>query len=170
MIRRGGIIKVITKDCTAMLYVTFVVNTICIVVLLSWPLSFARADEGGPQLPPRHPPPATPGPGNDDGDHGHNPPPGAYIELQTQAAPPEAWTKVQWQDQAGDWHEVEGWQGTLESGGNKRWWVAAKDFGRGPFRWVVMAGKGGQLLAFSAPFNLPGGSYEIVQVKVVLDR
>jgi hypothetical protein len=61
---------------------------------------------------------------------------------------PGAWSVVQWQDINGDWQDVDGWRGTLDGSGQRRWWVAAKDFGSGPFRWAV-----GE--AVSAPFNLP---------------
>jgi hypothetical protein len=87
---------------------------------------------------------------------------------------------VQWQDKAGGWHDVEGWQGTLEPDGSpapqggtgagrdgsKRWWVAAKDFGTGPFRWIVTQGKNGRPLAASAWFNLPSVANETVRIEV----
>ena len=79
-------------------------------------------------------------------------PAGAHIEL---LAPefPGAWSAVQWQDPAGNWHVVEGWQGSLDERGGVRWWVAAKDFGTGPFRWVV--GDSITTVTVSEPFNLP---------------
>jgi hypothetical protein len=160
----------LTKNHATPVHVTFVVIMICTVLLIAWPPSLARADGGGPQLPPRRPPPATPAIGDNKGDNDHNPPPGAYIELHTQSAPAEAWTVVQWQDTNGGWQQVEGWQGTLEADGSKRWWVAAKDFGKGPFRWVILARQGGQPLATSALFYLPDEAYEVVQVEAVLDR
>jgi hypothetical protein len=76
---------------------------------------------------------------------------------------------VQWQDQAGNWHDVEGWQGTLETNHTKRWWVAARDFGKGSFRWVVAGSRGGRLLAGSVSFDLPDEAYEVVRVQVVLN-
>jgi hypothetical protein len=159
-----------TKNHAMIAYVTFVAVLIYAMLHLAWPLSLAQADEGGPQLPPRNPPPTTPVIGDNKGNNDHNPPPGAYIELQIQSAPTEAWTVVQWQDTNEGWHEVEGWQGALEADGSKRWWVAVKDFGKGPFRWVVLARQGGQPLATSVLFNLPDEAYEVVQVEVVLDQ
>ncbi len=87
-------------------------------------------------------------------------PPGAYIEL---VAPdhPGAWSTVQWQDAAGRWHEVEGWRGHLDRQGVKRWWVSSRDFGRGPFRWVVVNGPA------SGPFYLPTEAYQVVQVRLL---
>lgn len=160
----------ITKNYLTMVHSALIVTIVCTILLVAWPLSLVQADGGGPQLPPRNPPPVTPTVGDDDGEDDHNPPPGAYIELQTQSAPAEAWTVVQWQDQLGGWHEVEGWQGTLELDGSKRWWVAARDFGQSPFRWIVTQGKDGQSLAASAPFNLPTAAYEIVRSEVSLGR
>jgi len=102
----------------------------------------------GSGLPPRDPPP----PVQHDHDNGPEKPVGAAIEL---VAPGYAgqWSAVQWQDSNGDWQTVEGWQGSLDERGVRRWWVAAKDFGTGPFRWVV--GDTTQPGAISNPFNLP---------------
>ena len=99
----------ITKNYLMIVHSALMVTIVCTILLVAWPLSPAQADGGEPQLPPRNPPPATPTIGDEDGEDDRDPPPGAYIELQTQAAPAEAWTVVQWQDQLGGWHEVEGW-------------------------------------------------------------
>jgi hypothetical protein len=69
---------------------------------------------------------------------------------------------VQWRDQAGGWHDVEGWQGLLETpvGSEvpvKTWGVYTKDYGQGPFRWIVYNEPGGSVLATSQSFNLPNG-------------
>ncbi|MBN1814245.1 MAG: hypothetical protein JXA14_20570 [Anaerolineae bacterium] len=111
---------------------------------------------------------------------------GAQIQLQVQFPADwpwasvhwqDLWTVVQWQDAWGDWHVVEGWQGELDDvavddagvvSGQKTWWVAEKDFGTGPFRWVVTRGKGGTLLAASKSFGLPSFSREIVTAAVLL--
>jgi hypothetical protein len=120
------------------------------------------------ELPNRNPPAA------DDGGRDDRRPVGSYIEL---AAPEHAgaWSVVQWQDINGNWHDVEGWRGTLDSNGYIRWWVAAKDFGTGPFRWVITGGDsvsvadewstGGigtlfQSETSSGVFALPGGAAE----------
>lgn len=97
-----------TKNHATMIHITFVAFMICTILLIACPQSLARADGGERQLPPRHPPPATPAIDHDDRPGNHEPLPGAYIELQTQAVPREAWTRIQWQDPAGGWHEVEG--------------------------------------------------------------
>jgi hypothetical protein len=74
------------------------------------------------------------------------------------------WTVVQWQDPQGVWHDVEGWQGTLDRVvvegeetviGRKDWWVQERDAGRGPFCWLVYRGEGDVLLAQSEKFYLP---------------
>ena len=89
----------------------------------------------------------------------------------------DLWTIVQWQDDKGYWHEVEGWQGGLdgvaigESGeviGKQVWWVAESDLGKGPFRWLICQGEGGRRLATSESFDLPGSEGRTVQVEVSL--
>jgi hypothetical protein len=111
------------------------------------------------------PPRTTPEVGKEKKDH-KDKPLGAYIELGASALPGSGWAVVQWQDSAGNWHDVEGWQGPLPE--NTRWWVAAKDFGSGPFRWVVTQGPGGSVMSQSAPFNLPGGVNETLYVQLSL--
>lgn len=135
----------------------------------------ARAE---PSLPPRPPTPTpqyVPQPA----------PVGASLELQAHfpATWPWAqvhwqspWTVVQWQDGWGAWHDVEGWQGTLDevtvSGedvvGQKTWWVAKADLGKGPFRWVVYLARGDRLLGTSEPFDLPGSVGAVTAVEVWL--
>jgi hypothetical protein len=129
------------------------------------------ADDG---LPERETPVA------DDGGRDDSRPLGTHIELVV----PEhagAWSVVQWQDSAGNWHDAEGWRGTLDSSGYICWWVAAKDFGTGPFRWVITGGDsvsvadewstGGSSGLFqsetsSGAFSLPGGATAPLQVSL----
>ena len=74
------------------------------------------------------------------------------------------WTVVQWQDDRGVWHDVEGWQGSLDEAvtgedgtvvGHKTWWVAHDDLGKGPFRWQVRRDKQGAPIGTSETFDLP---------------
>ena len=118
--------------------------------------------QAGP-LPPRETP--TPLPHGSEGNGG---PVGAYIELSVQPAKPGLWAAVEWQDTAGNWHEVESWQGPLGATGSTYWWVAAKDFGTGPFRWHVANAAGGPALADSAPFTLPTGQSQTMHIGVSL--
>ena len=129
---------------------------------LTWPLLIAKA---GPTLPPRKVPPSNvqPGSDNDDDDGG---PVGAYIELHTQPVMPGVWSVVQWQDSDGHWHNVDGWQGDLDSTGTRRWWVEAKDFNTGPFRWQIFNGPDDQLLATSTTFTLPHEANKVLEVEV----
>lgn len=111
-------------------------------------------------LPPR--PTLTPAP------HGS---PGARIELRLPTDNLNLWTVVQWQDRAGNWHEVEGWRGVLDSlnnhTGDKTWWVLSYSYGAGPMRWLVYDRAGGQLLATSQSFSLPeANQHVIVEVKL----
>jgi hypothetical protein len=93
--------------------------------------------------------------------------PGAFglgtITVNVPGAPEGAWVGVQWQDRQGAWHDVAEWQGPLEMAEgadmpSKVWGVYAKDFGRGPFRWVVYAEQAGQILGTSQRFFLPQGN------------
>lgn len=96
-------------------------------------------------------------------------PVGAHIELQVQGALAGAWSVVQWQDSMGGWQNVEGWQGTLDEQGSRRWWVAEKDFSKGLFRWVVTQGPGSSVIETSDPFSLPAGINETVLMVVKLN-
>jgi hypothetical protein len=107
--------------------------------------------------------------------------PGAFIALQVGFPEggldyhwQELWTIVQWQDAFGRWHDVSGWQGTLDrvrrSGpdviGQKVWWLASDLFGKGPFRWLVYRAQGGAVLAESEPFSLPDAAGEVEAVEI----
>ena len=130
---------------------------------LIWPPLEMQADS---PLPPREPQPTSPPNDDDDDDDGPSSPVGAYIVLQVEAVPAQAWGQVQWLGGDGNWHDVEGWQGGLPS--NSRWWVAARDFNKGPFRWAVLNGPGGELLGSSFPFTLPNQANETRLVSVSL--
>lgn len=103
-----------------------------------------------PDLPPR--PTLTPTPENL-----------ARILLVGGSAYEGAWTVVQWQDKPGMWHDVEGWQGHVRNGWI-RWRVAQKDWGSGPFRWLVYDKPEGTLLATTTAFTLPKGVYGLIWV------
>ncbi len=132
------------------------------------------AQAAAPTLPPR-PAPALPSRPNPSPTPTPTPAPapsfplGAFIELRV--SPPQIglWTVVQWQDRLGDWHAVEGWQGTLEDGGVKQWWVAPEDFGTGPFRWLVLDQPEGEPLATSEAFDLPDAAGEKIVVAVQIE-
>ena len=128
------------------------------ITLAWWPIP----SQAGSDLPDRNTPTPTRQPDGDDDDSSS--PVGAYIELHAQAAA-GAWSVVQWQDANGDWQAVEGWQGTLNNG-TRRWWVAAKDFGKGPFRWAIFNAPGGALIAAGDPFNLPSQPNQVIYVNV----
>jgi len=119
--------------------------------------------QAGPGLPGRD----TPTPTRSHSTNKHNDgPAGAYIELHVAGAPAGAWAAVQWADQAGAWHDVEGWRGTLDRSGVCRWWVHPTNFGSGPFRWVVYGGPGGPVTGASAAFRLPAAADELVAIQV----
>ena len=126
---------------------------------MNWP-SLIEAQS---TLPPRETPVPQP---PKDKKRESNKPLGATIELQAQPVPADAWSVVQWQDRSGNWHDVDGWKRALGVTGFERWWVAAKDFNTGPFRWLVTQGPGGPEVGASQPFNLPGGANQVVRVEV----
>ena len=137
------------------------------LAVIPWSQTWLQAD-GLPDRPdislPDRPPLNPPGGGGDDSgsDGDRRGPLWAYIELQVQSPRPGLWTVVQWQDTAGNWHDVEGWRGQLDWSGWQRWAVAAKDFGDGPFRWLVVDGQNGPSLSASPAFTLPTGANQIV--------
>ncbi len=141
-------------------YLAYLFGLIFVLAVLAWPL--ATQAEG---LPPRATPTPVSAPQDDNGGGPENPL-GAFIELQVTPARSGLWAVVQWQDSTGSWHDVDGWRGSLEPGGSQRWWVAAGDFGKGPFRWMVQPG--GPDSSLSAPFKLPSGAGETVRVSLTL--
>ena len=79
------------------------------------------------------------------------------------------WTVMQWQDETGGWHDVNGWQGTFDENRQVVWWVGPEHFGSGPFRWVVYdSAQREQQLALSKTFNLPLSTYASLEVKVTI--
>ena len=122
-------------------------------------------------LPPRPQPTSVPPPDSHDSDStssNDNGSEGGYIELQMQSAQLNLWTIVQWEDAVGNWHNVDSWQGTLDEGNRKIWWVAKADFDKGPFRWTVLQGQAGKLLAASESFHLPHIANERVRIILTL--
>ncbi len=84
----------------------------------------------------------------------------AHITLYVVGAPSTAWVEVEWQSPAdSSWHPVNGWQGNLDytdsGAAYKQWTVASRDYGTGPFRWVVCAEEDGAVLVTSQTFKLP---------------
>jgi hypothetical protein len=93
---------------------------------------------------------------------------GGFIELHIDGSPATGvWTVVQWQDAQDDWHDVTGWQGTLDEGNIKTWWVGEENLGAGPFRWVVMQDE--SVLGVSDDFFLPAQPGQKVVVTILID-
>ena len=93
---------------------------------------------------------------------------GGTIQLRTDNPTNGLWTAVQWQDGHGDWHTVTGWQGGFDAFGYVTWWVAPEDLATGPFRWQLLAGEEGEVLAVSQPFYLPASSGQQVVVYIAV--
>ena len=93
---------------------------------------------------------------------------GGFITLTTVGATNETWTAIQWQDANGDWHLVDGWQGTPNSDNEVHWYVGPENLGSGPFRWQVYDVPNGEILATSDSFDLPtqAGETEAIIVTV----
>lgn len=148
---------------------SILISTLCIAVAIVFLARPALA-----QLPPRPEPESPNGPASA----------GGQVMLRVQFPQDwtwesvhwqDLWTVVQWQDEWGDWHDVEGWQGTLDTVeigkdetvvGHKTWWVGPGELGKGPFRWLVYQGKSDALLTASAPFDLPASRGGVVKVEV----
>ena len=93
----------------------------------------------------------------------------ASIALETKPAPRLLWSVVQWKDAQGAWHDVEGWRGAVANG-RIEWAVEEKDFGTGPFRWLVYDSEGDYVLEASEVFQLPDRSGGRVVVSLLLTR
>lgn len=158
------------ETCKTMIGSLLAVATLCALGLALLPVHAAP-----PTLPPR-PPTATPVPPLPKAA-----PTGALIVLELVfgddwpargLAWQDLWTAVEWQDEDGAWHAVEGWQGGPDKvAGNvgwKTWWLTNDLLGRGPFRWVVYERQGGAAMAISDPFNLPDTCGQTVPVEVSL--
>lgn len=91
---------------------------------------------------------------------------GAHIQLNGVALTTTATNLkavVQWQAGSGEWYDVEGWQTTTPTD-SIVWWVAPKDFGKGPFRWAVYQNEAGRPTQISKSFWLPTSAGEWVFV------
>lgn len=167
------------------------------VVFAAFALAGSPAAASDSDLPPRATPPSSNPPTNPPVEQPTEPtaePPaltpelpavvnGGFIQLQVhfsaawpwdQANWQGLWTTVQWSDGV-NWHDVDGWRGNLDSiaktdgwVGQKLWWVAGDDLGKGPFRWLVFLSPDGRLLTTSEPFYLPDGAGKTTTVSAAV--
>ena len=155
--------------CSAL--IVSIVCTLLVVALL--PSLTQAAPPALPPRPPNLPPRPTPQPApssltfESESESESESDGGGHIELYVQPTQAGLWTIVQWQDNAGGWHDIEGWQGTLDEGHKKVWWVAPAESGKGPFRWAVYQSPKGKLLAQSESFYLPSAG-QTMRVEVPL--
>jgi hypothetical protein len=160
-----------TRNLASMICLALIVTIVCAELTLTTTPSLTQpalaAAPPRPTLEPAAKPGCRPGPT------------GGSIELHVQFPQTtrafgwqDLWTTVQWQDGRGNWHDVEGWRGTLDyiadGVGVKTWWVAKAQLGAGPFRWQVTLGKGGEPIVTSLPFDLPDAVDQTVTVEVSL--
>jgi hypothetical protein len=139
----------------------FGTGIIFVAVLALWMWALPTSSRA---LPPRRTPTAVP----NQEEHADALPEGAFIQVSLAESGQGLWAGVQWQDVYGDWHDVQNWQGPLSQGGAQRWYVAPKDYGTGPFRWLVRSGQGGDILGTSVSFFLPGAAQQVLVVSVSL--
>ena len=163
-----------TRVRTYCAYISSVITcSLLVLVSLPSPARTALADLP-PRFTPTPTPPAQPAP--------QSAPAGAQIQLRAQFSQDwpatgipwqELWTVVQWQDEWGYWHDVEGWQGTLDEvqdcAGTKTWWLDQGLLGKGPFRWAIYRSQGTTLSAASDPFNLPARTGETATIEISLE-
>jgi len=94
-------------------------------------------------------------------------PTGGWIKLSVSGAPGGVWTVVQWQDNWGQWHQVDGWQHGLDANGQWVWWAGNSSLSnRGLLRWVVYQWYGGPVWATSLVFKLPSAPGRWVWVNI----
>jgi hypothetical protein len=109
---------------------------------------------------------------------------GAFIELHLDPILQEGlWTQVQWRDAFGEWHNTDGWGGTLiEKEQLVRWYLGEELLDTGPYRWQIFErntytlsgdpSDGGKLvatnklLASSQPFYLPEDPGQTLDIEV----
>ncbi|MFN3330879.1 MAG: hypothetical protein ACK47M_00010 [Caldilinea sp.] len=89
----------------------------------------------------------------------------SHIRLVVTPARDGLWSVVEWQGSDGTWHIVEGWQGAIEAG-SKRWAVYERNFGEGPFRWMIYETPAGAPVGQSLPFTLPVTAGEELTVHI----
>lgn len=95
-------------------------------------------------------------------------PMGAYIRLQISPSNQVYWTEIEWQDDLGSWHRVNGWKGNTTAG-NVQWFVGPELFQAGPFRWLVFSEENGDFLVTTRQFCLPAYANEIMILAVNLN-
>lgn len=82
----------------------------------------------------------------------------SMISVYLPDSPAGSLVGVQWQDGLGAWHNVDGWQATVQPDANNfqvvRWTISPASYGQGPFRWVVVQ-PDGSVWGVSPGFNLP---------------
>lgn len=74
-------------------------------------------------------------------------------------------TAVQWQGEYRNWHTVEGWQAPFNEYKQVTWAVAAADYGKGPFRWVIY--ENDVAIENSSDFYLPNSGDDVVITHVM---
>jgi len=158
-----------------------------VVTLFALSLTYAGKTQANGDLPPRDTGVPTPEPEPEPEPEvipASSLPDGGAIEMQVAFSADWPWDQMHWKDlwlevewtDGESWFKVDGWRGNPDAIVNldgvwtaqKAWWVATKDLGTGPLRWVVYDHEGGSEIAMSEEFKLPAerGQAKVVQVSV----
>lgn len=83
----------------------------------------------------------------------------ARISIEVAGVSPTTYAVVQYQDTAGAWQNVAGWQSVVivnaKGLATAQWGLDRASFGNGPLRWALYSEKGGTIIGYSPTFNLP---------------
>jgi hypothetical protein len=145
-------------------------------VLFFFSLTSASVDGSLPDRPPTATPVGVPGSGDDSTAtpapqvvQGNAHVEGGFICLQLSGGKPGLWTEVQWLAGDGNWYNVDGWRGNVLPDNSVVWYVGVENIGATAwFRWSIFDREGGQLLATSDAFKLPGATMQTITVPLAL--
>ncbi|MCB8966751.1 MAG: hypothetical protein R3E31_29535 [Chloroflexota bacterium] len=94
---------------------------------------------------------------------------GGFIHLQVDGGKTNMWTEVQWLAGDGNWYTVDGWRGNVLPDNSVVWYVGTDQIGATAwFRWNLFDYEGGQLLATSDAFKLPGATMQTITVPLAV--
>ena len=93
---------------------------------------------------------------------------GGFIKLNIMPPQSDLWTQIQWRDDKGIWHDVDGWGGTPIENHVVHWYVGPEHLGKGPFRWQILTQER-TLLANTELFSLPEKAGQILTLNIDID-
>jgi hypothetical protein len=69
----------------------------------------------------------------------------------------------------GEWHDVEGWRGSLNEANFIVWWVAPRDLGAIWYRWQLYTADG-RIQTTSDAFSLPANPNQSLHIQIFLTQ